>query len=587
MYSTQESSTASTSCSGAFSLTALLRRKPLGLAIAEGNSESHGSASVSEEAEGLPAPDASLKRSLTVIDLVGYGVGCTVGAGIYSMIGQGSLYAGPAVVFSFIIGAISCALTGLAYSEFAARVPVAGSAYTYSYTCFGELVAWTIGWDLTLEYAISAAVCGRSGASYFVSLLTGWGIDLPTWLYAIPIGNTDTSLSLIACSLVLICTAMMLTGAAVSSRFNIVVTCMNLTVLAVVVVAGLTVFDASNWFAVDDSFAPYGLSGIFKGAGAVFFTYIGFDMVSCLAEEVRKPQRDMPLGILGSLCISGVIYSAVALVVTGMLQFTVWGGDSAPLYYLFTEVGMPKIASLVAIGSVLGSTTATFTCLLGQPRIFFRMSKDGLLFDLFSKVSDKTRVPTLGSIITGVATALLAFCTSVSILSECISIGTLFAFSLVDLGVVTLRYRSPERPYRVLVLMLSYAVLCFLAGLCFLQLEAPVPACVFGAVAVLLLGMVVEQPEYDAPATFKCPLMPFVPAAGIAVNMLMLAAMTWQAWVRLFGWMALGYLIYFGWGIRHSKLRGISREEDDEILSSEITPIFKDAQELDTIQAGN
>lgn len=216
--------------------------------------------------------------------------------------------------------------------------------------------------------------------------------------------------------------------------------------------------------------------------------------------------------------------------------------------------------------------------------------RQGLLYELFGKVSERTRVPTLGSIITGVATALLAFCTSVSILSECISIGTLFAFSLVDLGVVTLRYRSPERPYRVLVLMLSYAVLCFFSGLCFLQFEAVVPACVFGAVALLLLGMVVEQPEYDTPTTFKCPLMPFVPAAGIAVNMLMLAAMTWQAWVRLFGWMALGYLIYFGWGIRNSKLRNASSSsssydaEDAEFCASEITPILKDAQELELLQ---
>jgi len=386
-----------------------------------------------------------LRRELRLLDIVAYGVGCTVGAGIYSLVGEGARVAGPAVLLSFMVGAFSCVLTGLAYSELAALIPLSGSAYTYALVTLGELPAWLVGWNLTLEYAISAAAIARSWASYVGVIFESSGAPLPAWMAALPLGEGWT-LSPLAALLVIGCTALLTRGVSASSRFNLVVTAVNMLVLAFVVIYGSFFVDPANWTAVNDSFVPYGPSSVMSGAGVVFFSFLGFDMVSSLAEEVKSPQTTMPVGIITSLAASAAVYVAVCLVVTGMAPFpafTTAETIDAPLSFVFRYHGAAWAAILVAVGSVAGLTSAAFTCIMGQPRIFFRMARDGLLFPFFADVSPTTGVPILGTWLTGIFTALVALFVPLDVLAQAISIGTLLAFCAVCAGVILLHLDTP------------------------------------------------------------------------------------------------------------------------------------------------
>uniref|UniRef100_A0A1X7UYV6 Cationic amino acid transporter C-terminal domain-containing protein n=1 Tax=Amphimedon queenslandica TaxID=400682 RepID=A0A1X7UYV6_AMPQE len=334
-----------------------------------------------EERENRPE-GSSLAERLGLIDLLGYGVGCTVGAGIYSLIGIGAGIAGPGVVISFLIGALSAVFTALAYSEFAARVPVTGSAYTFAYASFGEFLAWIIGWNLTLEYCISSAAIARSWGDYFTYMWTQYGLTPPTWLSEIPCGIT--SLSPAAAGIVILCTIVMLFGISTSSTFNVIITILNIGILAFFVGVGGTRVVPSNWVYQDDTFVPFGAASVFAGAGTVFFSYLGFDMVSSLAEETKNPQKNLPRGIIGSLSIAAVVYVGVGLVATGLLPFQFMVPAKAPLAFALEQRGLAWAGKVVTIGSLFGLTTACFTGLLGQPRIFYTMARDVSITDTYT-----------------------------------------------------------------------------------------------------------------------------------------------------------------------------------------------------------
>lgn len=495
--------------------TAIKRRKPLAPLPSPRQSPKTGRL---PEAKGQVEDTVSLKRTLGVTDLIFYGIGCSVGAGIYSLVGIGAKVAGPAISLSFALCGIACCFTSLGYAEFAARVPLAGSAYTFTYVSFGELAGWLVGWNLTLGYAVSAAAVSRSWAVYVAGFFQGLlgnhdsnvnselGIDqmlfdkfrisadkFLQWLAKAPIpnpfGGEEYECCPLAALVILLCTSVLVTGAKESSRFNTVMTILNLAVLGFVVVTGWTTGNVRiHDNIMTPSFFPEGFDGVGRAAGLVFFSYLGFDMVSCLSEEVKNPERNMPIGIVGSLVASSIVYCVVSLTVVGMAPIELLGED-VPIvnallanacctydeqvqdvnahaafsfeclsYSLCDETraigrnGSSFIFSLllngsraVSCGAIFGLTTATFACLMGQPRIFFAMAQDGLLFKIYGRVNSDTGVPIEGTIITGIATAFVACFIDLESLANTISLGTLQVFTFVNAGVIILRM-SPLIP---------------------------------------------------------------------------------------------------------------------------------------------
>lgn len=501
------------------------------------------------------------KRRLGVFDLVFFGVGSTVGAGIFSLIGPGLKQAGPGLVLSFLAGAISCVFTGLAYSEFAARLPVAGSAYTYAYTSFGEMLGWLIGWNLTLEYAIGAAAVARSWSQYFVAMLEGFHVHVPVELYKWDLGFVHACP--LAAVIVLICTAVMLVGAKESAQFNSVVTVINVAILVFVVILGSTKIDTYNYTHFSNvpdkqpqGFVPHGAGSILSAAGTVFFSYLGFDMVSSMAEEVAKPQRDLPIGIVGSLAIAATLYMAVTLVVSGMYDCTVTSQQNAPLSFVFDKTHLTWATYIINVGSVFGLTASTFTGLMGQPRIFYRMAVDGLLFKFFGTLNTKG-VPFYGCLVTGVITSLIGFFVGLTDLADAISIGTLCAFSVVDAGIIVQRRKDAHDSRRVIVAVGMFFLSTFVATLAFHQDWSIAVPVVFGVAAVGSVVYMYRLPEIDVPTTFKCPLVPLVPCAGIAINMSMMTGLGIAAWIRLLVWTLLGAAIYLFYGVQHSILNDL------------------------------
>jgi basic amino acid/polyamine antiporter, APA family len=452
----------------------------------------------------------SLKRSLSLIDLIFYGVGCSVGAGIYSLVGIGAHLAGPGIALSFALCGVACCFTSLSYAEFAARVPLAGSAYTFTYVSFGELCGWLVGWNLTLGYAVSASVVARSWAEYVVGFVQGlirtnhqswnnensntttfsvssvlhWSIHapLPDLFSSKQPGQDDSDgydnyeCCPLAMVIIFLCTLVLLMGAKESTRFNTAMTILNLSILGLVVLAGLgsgTALQIDNLMPV----LPHGWQGVGRAAGLVFFSYLGFDMVSCLSEEVKNPERNMPIGIIGSLLTSMFIYCTVSIVVVGMAPVELLGEDipivnallvnaccnhkqqvdtsasssdvgvattclsyaCQPIQHWFLYVG----SRIVSFGAIFGLTTACFACLMGQPRIFFSMAQDGLLFKIYAQVNPHTGVPTMGTILTGLFTALVACFVDLECLANAISLGTLQVFTFVNAGVIILRMTPP------------------------------------------------------------------------------------------------------------------------------------------------
>jgi APA family basic amino acid/polyamine antiporter len=467
-----------------------------------------------------------LKRALGPLNLIALGIGAIIGAGIFATIGTAAAGdahrpgAGPALMLSFVLTAAVCALTALCYAEFAAMVPVSGSAYTYAYATLGELVAWIIGWDLILEYAIGNVGVAISWANYFHTWLETMGIEFPRWL-AIDYGTAMAKMpelvaqaphvlgvpivcNVLAFGIVMVITAVLVWGIRESARFNLGMVAVKLVVLGFFLTVSFGHVEPANWH----PFMPNGFGGVAAGAAIVFFAYIGFDAISTTAEETKNPQRNMPIGIIGSLIVCTIIYIAVAAVFTGMISYdalkqTLATEQAEPLTLAMKHVGMARWqVGIVAFGSVVAHTAVLLVFQLGQPRIFFAMARDGLLPQVFARVHPRFRTPHVTTIVTGVFVGVTASFTSLDAMVDLTNIGTLFAFILVCIGITVLRVKDPSRarPFRV----------------------------PFGAYPV--------------------------PVLGVASCLGLIYYLPPSSWMRFFGWLVVGGLIYFAYGFRHSRL---------------------------------
>ncbi len=466
--------------------------------------------------------DGALKRSLTAMNLTLLGIGAIIGAGIFVLTGTAAAqHAGPAIVISFLVAGAACAFAGLCYAEFASLIPIAGSAYTYGYATLGELLAWIIGWDLVLEYLFAASTVAVGWSGYFVQFLKDIGIALPASLTTAPFAvegthtlvRTGAIMNLPAVLLILLMTGLLVVGMKESAKFNNLIVYVKIAIVLLVIGFGAFYVDTANWSpfippqltdAVTGALVPgkYGWSGIFAGAGVIFFAYIGFDAVSTAAQEAKNPQRDLPIGILASLAICTVLYILMALVMTGMVPFMKL--DVAEPVYVALDAAGPQLAWLkyfATLGAIAGLASVVLVMLMGQPRIFYAMSRDGLLPPLFGRVHPKFGTPWLATIVTGVVAAAVAGLFPIGLLGQLVSIGTLFAFVIVCAGILVLRYRSPE-------------------------LKRP----------------------------FRTPWVPFVPLAGMAICGWLMYNLPSDTWWRLGIWMAIGMLIYVFYGRTHSKL---------------------------------
>jgi APA family basic amino acid/polyamine antiporter len=479
-------------------------------------------ASLQQEASAEGAH--TLKRSLGALNLTLLGIGAIIGAGIFVLTGTAAAnYAGPAVVLSFVVAGLGCAFAGLCYAEFASMIPIAGSAYTYGYATLGELFAWIIGWDLILEYLFAASTVAVGWSGYFTRLLADLGVALPAALTSAPFTvqpgqhvpvATGAIINLPAVLLVLALTALLVVGIRESARFNNLVVAIKVTIVFLVIGFGFAFVDPANWvpFIPEPPVDPatggptpgvYGVSGIMRAAGVVFFAYIGFDAVSTAAQEAKNPQRDLPIGILASLAVCTVLYILMALVLTGMTSYTTLN-VAEPVYVALDAAGpsLGWLKWLATIGATAGLASVVLVMLMGQPRIFFAMARDGLLPPVFGRVHPKYQTPYLATIITGVVAAVVAGLLPIGLLGELVSIGTLLAFVIVCAGIIVLRRTRP-----------------------------------------------------DLPRPFRTPLVPLIPGLGILTCGYMMYNLPPDTWLRLGVWMALGLAIYVLYGRHHSKVR--------------------------------
>ena len=410
------------------------------------------------------AGEHALKKAIGPLELVFFGVGAIIGTGIFVITGiAAARYAGPALVISFLIAGAACLFAALCYTEFSTLVPVAGSAYTYSYASLGEIWAWIIGWDLILEYSVSIAVIAVGWSGYMATFLAGAGLALPAALTNPP-GVNGGVLNVPAILIIALITLLLITGVRESARVNSIIVAIKVAVVIIFLALGMGHINPSNW----NPFLPYGWTGVITGASIVFFAYIGFDAVSTAAEEVKNPNRDLPAGILGSLAICTVLYIAVAAVLTGMVPYFSLDQSAAPVAFALQQVGIPWGAELVSAGAVLGITSVMLVLLYGQSRIFFAMSRDGLLPRIFSEVHPTFRTPLRATLLVGTATAILASLLPLQSMAELVNIGTLAAFVIVAAGIIVLRRVHPElpRPFRVpLVPLLPVLCIIFCTGL--------------------------------------------------------------------------------------------------------------------------
>lgn len=472
-----------------------------------------------------------LKRVLGAFDVVMLGIGAIIGAGIFATIGTaaaGDLArpgAGPSLIVSFVITGIACGFAALCYAEFASMVPISGSAYTYSYATLGEVVAWIIGWDLIIEYAVGNVAVAISWANYFKTFVAGFGIIIPDWIstdfrtagkipglidsaphiFGIPIVFNILSMGIIAAI-----TVILVIGIKESSRTNTIMVIIKLIVLSIFIFVGFHYVKPANW----TPFAPNGWAGIQAGAAIVFFAYIGFDAVSTVAEEVKNPKRDLPIGIIGSLIICTIFYIIVAAVFTGIIPYsalvkTLSTSQAEPLtlaiQYANIQTWGNFFVGIIAFGSVVAHTAVLLVFQMGQPRIFFSMSRDGLLPKSFSKVHPKFKTPYVTTILTGVVVGITSMFTSIDEMVDLTNIGTLFAFILVCIGILILRKKDPLRE-----------------------------------------------------RSFKTPFVPVVPLLGIISCLYLMLGLPWITWIRFAGWLIIGLIIYILYGRNRSRLNPVN-----------------------------
>jgi APA family basic amino acid/polyamine antiporter len=520
----------------------ILIRKPLSMLTAEaGESGEH-----------------SLKRTLGVFQLTALGVGAIIGAGIFVMSGLGAHYAGPGLMLSFVLSGLGCAFAGLCYAEFAAMIPLAGSAYTYAYATLGEFFAWIIGWDLTLEYAMGASTVSSGWSNHFIELLDMLHIKMPLWLaydhwtglemaeksIARQIALTDHSLvpgtqaflarisdlvaaqspdlvrrahdllgaprlfgteigfNLPAFLIALVITAILTIGIKESARFNATIVVVKVSVVLFVIGLGVMYVHPGNWGHGWSSFAPMGFSGIGAGAAYIFFAYIGFDAVSTTAQEAKNPQRDLPIGIIASLLICTVLYIAVAGILTGMVPWQNVNVE-APVARAFMDRGLDVAADVITLGALAGLTSVMLVMLLGQTRVLYAMANDGLLpRKFFADIHPRFRTPWKNTILVGLLAAVVGSLTPISDIGKMVNIGTLLAFVIVCVAVVFLRHTNPDQ----------------------------------------------KRP-------FRTPWVPLVPILGVLFNGYMMYKLGWVNWARLIGWLIIGLFVYFGYGRHHSRVQ--------------------------------
>ncbi len=439
----------------------------------------------------------SLRRTLGPLDLTLLGIGAIIGTGIFVLTGVAAVdYAGPGVIASFAVSGFACVLAALCYAEFATLLPISGSAYSYAYATLGELVAWIIGWDLILEYALAASAVAVGWSGYVRDILGGAGIQIPNAIAGAPGSLEGAVLNLPALLILLAVTVLLVVGIRESATTNAVIVALKVFVVLFVIAAGFGHVQPANW----QPFAPQGWNGIMAGAATVFFAYVGFDAVTTAAEEARRPQRDMAIGILASLGICTVLYLAVAAIVTGMSPLSEID-RSAPVAVAFRRLGLDFAASLISLGAIAGLTSVLLVMLLGQSRIFFAMSRDGLLPAWFSAVHPRFRTPHISTALVGMAVAVIAAFVPLKDLVELVNIGTLFAFAIVSAGVIVLRRTRP-----------------------------------------------------DLPRPFRCPWVPWLPLLSIAACVYLMTPLPAATWIRFVVWLVIGLGIYAFYGNRHSRV---------------------------------
>jgi APA family basic amino acid/polyamine antiporter len=471
--------------------------------------------SVADIIAGGESDGRQLTRSLGPVAITAMGIGAIIGAGIFVLTGTAAAhYAGPGIMLSFVLGGIACAFVGLCYAELAALLPVSGSTYSYTYATLGELAAWIIGWDLVLEYAMGASTVAVGWSGYIVSLLHNAGLDFPAQLSAapgvevkLPDGSSVAGVVNIPAALIVaLLSAMLVMGTKESARLNTIMVAIKLAVVLAFILLGAGYVHAGNWspFVPDNAgeFGHFGWSGVLRGASVVFFAFIGFDAVSTCAQEAKRPQRDMPIGILGSLAMSTILYIAVAAVLTGLVPYKELGVPD-PIAKGVDVIGLTWFSVLIKLGALVGLTTVILVLLYGQSRIFFTMSQDGLLPGLFARVHPRLKTPYMSQIMIGTIVAIVAALTPIDILGEMVSIGTLFAFVLVCAAVIYLR-----------------------------------------------------RSDAEIPRPFRVPNVPWVPMLGILFCLALMAGLPLVTWLRLIVWLMIGLVVYFFYGRRHSRLRG-------------------------------
>ncbi len=506
----------------------------------------------------------SLKRTLGPFQLTALGVGAIIGAGIFVLAGLGAHYAGPGLTLSFVLSGLGCAFAGLCYAEFAAMIPLAGSAYTYAYATLGELFAWIIGWDLTLEYAMGASTVSSGWSNHFIELLNIFNIKMPLWLAydhwtalrtaenivarqmaqaadpslvpgtqaflnkvieitgaqsstlverarelmnAPSIFGVEIGFNLPAFIIALLITAILIIGIKESARFNTTIVVVKVSVVLFVIAMGVRYINPSNWGHDWSSFAPNGFSGVGAGAAYIFFAYIGFDAVSTTAQEAKNPQKDLPTGIIASLLVCTVLYILVAAVLTGMVPWQEVNIE-APIARAFLDRGLTTASHVITLGALAGLTSVMLVMLLGQTRVLYSMARDGLLPSrFFADVHPKFRTPWKNTMLVGLLAAVVGSVTPIDDIGKMVNIGTLLAFVIVCVSIMVLRKTNPGQP-----------------------------------------------------RPFRTPWVPLIPILGICFNGYMMYKLGWVNWARLIGWLIIGLFVYFGYGRHHSRLQGDERE---------------------------